>query len=206
MTAIRSFDDSARNTASMYRSELLPPADPALVPVRAIGGHPERSRVRSALVLLALLGIAAAVAAFGSVVSALAIEGWYVDTPKPLWNPPNAVFGPVWTVLYVLMSVAAWLIWRQPESGLRTSALRVYGLQLAVNAIWSPVFFGLGALIGAPGVWIALGVIVVLDFLILATIIRFNDVNRMAAALLIPYWLWALFATTLNAAIAVLAR
>ena len=206
MTAIRSFDDSARNTASMYRSELSPPADPALVSVRAIGGNPERSRVRSALVLLALLGIAAAVAAFGSVVSALAIEGWYVDTPKPLWNPPNAVFGPVWTVLYVLMSVAAWLIWRRPDSGLRTSALRVYGLQLAVNAIWSPVFFGLGALIGAPGVWIALGVIVVLDFLILATIIRFNDVSRLAAALLIPYWLWALFATTLNAAIAVLAR
>ena len=206
MTTMRSSDDSARNTASISRFEPLPPADPALVSAHSVERHPERSRVRSALVLLALLGIAAAVAAFGSIVSALAIEGWYVDTPKPLWNPPNAVFGPVWTVLYVLMSVAAWLVWRRPDSGLRTSALRVYGLQLAVNAIWSPVFFGLGALIGAPGVWIALGVIVVLDFAILATIIRFNDVNRIAAALLVPYWLWALFATTLNAAIAVLAR
>jgi tryptophan-rich sensory protein len=162
--------------------------------------------MRSALVLLALLGVAAAVAALGSLISAPAIDGWYAETPKPMWNPPDAVFGPVWTVLYTLMSVAAWLVWRRPDSELRTRALRVYAVQLGLNALWSPAFFGLGAVIGAPGLWIALGIIVVLDFAILATIIRFGDVSRPAAALLVPYWFWALFATTLNAAIAVLAR
>lgn len=170
------------------------------------GGAAARRGLRSALVLLAFIGIAALVAAFGSLVSASAIDGWYADTAKPLWNPPNAVFGPVWTVLYVTMSVAAWLVWRSADSDARSRALRMYVAQLALNAVWTPAFFGLGALMGAPGVWIALVVIVTLDFVILATIIRFADVSKIAAALLIPYWFWALFATTLNAAIAVLAR
>lgn len=212
MTTTRSFDGSMhyRPSASSPSAYTMsaPVARPTPV-VRAESpstqtGTP-RSGLRSALVLLALLGIAAAVAAFGSIVSASAIDGWYADTAKPMWNPPNAVFGPVWTVLYALMSVAAWLVWRRPNSASRTRALRVYVVQLALNAVWSPAFFGLGALIGAPGLWIALGIIVVLDFIILATIIRFGDVSRIAAGLLIPYWFWALFATTLNAAIAVLA-
>jgi tryptophan-rich sensory protein len=170
------------------------------------GGAPARRGLRSALVLLAFIGIAALVAAFGSLVSASAIDGWYAGTAKPMWNPPNAVFGPVWTVLYAMMSVAAWLVWRSADSDARSRALRVYVAQLAVNAVWTPAFFGLGAIMGAPGVWIALVVIVTLDFAILATIIRFADVSKIAAALLFPYWFWALFATTLNAAIAVLAR
>lgn len=165
-----------------------------------------RQGIRSALVLLAFIGIAALVAALGSLATGPAIDGWYAETAKPMWNPPNAVFGPVWTVLYVSMSVAAWLVWRGPDSEARSRALRIYVVQLAINALWTPAFFGLGALLGAPGVWIALVIIVVLDFVILATIIRFGDVNRVAAALLVPYWFWALFATTLNAAIAVLAR
>jgi tryptophan-rich sensory protein len=162
--------------------------------------------VRSAFALLAFIGIAALVASFGSFVSAPAIDGWYADTAKPMWNPPNAVFGPVWAVLYISMSLAAWLVWRSPDSDLRSRALRIYVVQLAINAVWTPAFFGLGALLGAPGVWIALVIIVVLDFVILGAIIRFGDVNKIAATLLIPYWLWALYATTLNAAIAVLAR
>ncbi len=163
-------------------------------------------RPHQALALVAFIAIVAAVAAFGSLTSAGAISGWYESTPKPMWNPPNAVFGPVWTVLYLTMAVAAWLVWRRPDSIERSRALRAYIVQLALNAIWSPAFFGLGALIGAPGVWIALGIIVALDFAILAAIIRFADVHRVAAWMLIPYWFWALFATTLNAAIAVLAR
>ena len=165
-----------------------------------------RRGLPSAFVLLAFIGIAALVAAFGSLFSGPAIEGWYATTPKPMWNPPNAVFGPVWTVLYLAMSVAAWLVWRSATSPARSRALRIYIAQLAINAVWTPAFFGLGAIIGAPGVWIALVVIVVLDFAILATIIRFGDVSKVAAGLLFPYWFWALFATTLNAAIAVLAR
>lgn len=207
MTTTRSFEESTRGAPSAYRMAPSRAAAPT-VTRRPVVSAPTASRTgaRSALVLLAFLGIAAAVAALGSLVSAPAIDGWYADTPTPMWNPPNAVFGPVWTVLYTLMSVSAWLVWRRPDSELRTRALRVYVVQLALNALWSPAFFGLGALIGAPGLWIALGIIVALDFAILATIIRFGDVSRVAAGLLVPYWLWALFATTLNAAIAVLAR
>lgn len=163
-------------------------------------------RERQVFALLCFIAIVAAVAAFGSLTSAGAISGWYESTPKPMWNPPNAVFGPVWTVLYLTMAVAAWLVWRRPDSVERTRALRAYIVQLALNAVWSPAFFGLAALMGTAGLWIALAVIVALDFAILAAIIRFADVSRVAAWMLIPYWFWALFATTLNAAIAVLAR
>lgn len=155
---------------------------------------------------MSFIAIVAAVAAFGSLTSAGAIQGWYESTPKPMWNPPNAVFGPVWTVLYLTMAIAAWVVWRGPASAERTRALRAYVVQLALNALWSPAFFGLGAVMGSAGLWIALGVIVALDFAILAAIIRFADVSRVAAWMLLPYWFWALFATTLNAAIAVLAR
>jgi translocator protein len=166
----------------------------------------DQAGVRSGLALLGFLVLSAAVAAFGAVTSQSAIDGWYAEAPKPLWTPPNTVFGPVWAVLYSIMSVAAWLVWRRPRSAERSRALIVYGVQLTLNALWSPAFFGLGSLIGAPGVWIALVIIVALDFAVLATIIRFADLSRTAAVLLVPYWFWALFATTLNAAIAVLAR
>lgn len=220
MTTTRSFDGSTQHRPSAYlsassasRSAAVGTASSHAVsasapPVTAgvtARPDPRRSGARSALVLLTLLGIAAAVAAFGSLVSASAIDGWYAETAKPMWTPPDAVFGPVWSLLYALMSVAAWLVWRRPDSEARTRALRIYVVQLAINAVWTPAFFGLGALIGAPGIWIALGVIVVLDVIILATIIRFGEVSRVAASLLVPYWFWALFATTLNSAIAVLA-
>lgn len=158
------------------------------------------------MALVGFVAIVGAVATFGSLTSGGAISGWYDSTPKPMWTPPNAVFGPVWTVLYLTMAVAAWMVWRQPDSIERSRALRAYVVQLALNAVWSPVFFGLGALMGSAGLWIALGVIVALNFAILAAIIRFADVSRVASWLLIPYWFWALFATTLNAAMAVLAR
>jgi tryptophan-rich sensory protein len=161
--------------------------------------------VRSALALVGFLAASLAVAVIGSTISAPAFGEWYSDLAKPMWTPPNAIFGPVWTVLYTTMAVAGWLVWRQAASPARRRALTIYGVQLALNGLWSPVFFGLGSMMGASGLWIALGIIVALDFAILATIIRFADVSKPAAALLIPYWFWALFATTLNAAIAVLA-
>lgn len=207
MTATRAFYGSTRSVPSAHRTATAHGVAPTS-PSSFIGSpNPaSRSGARSAFALVALIGIAAAVAAFGAIISGPAIDGWYAETPKPMWNPPNAVFGPVWTVLYVLMSVAAWLVWRRPDSELRTRALRLYIVQLALNALWSPAFFGLGALVGAPGLWVALGIIVALNVAILATMIRFADVSRVAAGLLVPYWFWALFATTLNAAIAVLAR
>jgi tryptophan-rich sensory protein len=160
---------------------------------------------RSLLVLGALLVISFSVAALGTLAAIPNIHGWYSGVEKATWTPPNAVFGPVWTVLYVLMAVAAWLVWRErylDPLGQRR-ALTAYVVQLVLNAIWTPVFFGLYPAIGAPALWIAFGIILALDAAVLVTLVRFWPVQRVAAALLIPYLAWVLYATTLNAAIAV---
>lgn len=199
MTATRpgARPDAARTPAAAAAS--------ASVVDRSARTAPDRRGTRSAAVLVTLLAIAAAVGSLGGLISAGPIEGWYAAAPKPMFAPPDAVFGPVWAVLYVLIAVAGWLVWRAPDSEARTRGLRLYVAQFAFNALWTPVFFGLGELVGAPGLWAALVLVVVIDIVILATIIRFGDVSRAAAALLLPYWFWSLFATTLNAAIAVLA-
>lgn len=143
------------------------------------------------------------IAAIGGLATAVTIDGWYAEAEKTLLNPPNALFGPVWTVLYTLLAVSAWLVWRQPASSERTRALRVYLGQLAFSSAWSPLFFVLYDITGPSALWIALGWIVVLDFIVLANIAVFWAVNRVAASLLVPYGLWLLFATALNASIAV---
>lgn len=162
------------------------------------------SRPRSALVLLAFLAISFGVAAFGGLSTAGNVDGWYAAAEQPAWTPPNAVFGPVWTTLYALMSVAAWLVWRTPDSAARRRALGLYVAQLVANAVWTPVFFGLEPFLGAPALWIALLIIVILDVLVIATIIRVAPLSRLAAGLLVPYALWVLYATTLNAGLALL--
>jgi translocator protein len=161
---------------------------------------------RSALALIAFLVIAYAVAALGGFSTITQVDGWYAHADKAFWTPPNVVFGPVWTVLYALMSVAAWLVWRAPASPARRRALVVYVVQLVLNALWTPVFFGLYPLAGPVSWWIALAIIGALDVVVLVTMIRFWSVRRVAAVLLIPYWAWVLYATTLNAAVAVLNR
>lgn len=161
-------------------------------------------RVRSALMLAAFLAIAFAVAAFGSLSTAGNVDGWYADAEKVPWNPPNVVFGPVWTTLYTLMSVAAWLVWRRRDDPRARPALVLYVVQLVLNAIWTPVFFGLYPAIGVAALWIALCIILALDAVLTATIVRFAPLSRLAAALLVPYALWVLYATTLNAGLAVL--
>ena len=104
---------------------------------------------RSILALVLFVAIAFGVAALGSVATFQNVEGWYADADKAFWTPPNVVFGPVWTVLYTLMSVAAWLVWREPVSDARRRALGVYIAQLVLNAIWTPVFFGLYPVAGS---------------------------------------------------------
>ncbi len=128
--------------------------------------------------------------------------GWYENLEKPSWNPPSAVFGPVWTTLYAAMGLASWLVWRrwrrsedERSRGSAMTALELYAVQLVVNLAWSPVFFGMQR-IGA-----ALGVIVVLWGLIVATIDRFRRLSGLAAVLLLPYLAWVSFATALNATI-----
>ena len=160
--------------------------------------------MKSALVLVAFLAIASAVAALGSVATITQVNGWYADAAKVPWSPPNAIFGPVWTVLYALMSVAAWLVWRQRKDADVRRPLTIYVIQLALNAVWTPVFFGLYPFVGVAALWIALAIILAMDVAVLLTMLAFWRVRKVAATLLIPYWAWVLFATTLNAGIAVL--
>jgi tryptophan-rich sensory protein len=159
---------------------------------------------RQILALLLFLAISAGVAALGSISTIQNVDGWYADADTAFWTPPSAAFGPVWTVLYALMSVAAWLVWREPVSRERRRALAFYVGQLVLNALWTPVFFGLYPVIGVTALWIALVIILILDVAVLLTMLRFWPVRRTAAVLLIPYWAWVLYATTLNAAAAIL--
>lgn len=148
----------------------------------------------AALALLGLVGFALLVGASGAGLTAQAVRGWYLTLVPPPGTPPNWVFAPVWTVLYVLMGVAAWLIWLVPAaaSQARRAALRLWGWQLGVNALWTPAFFGLHS----PE--LGLMVLVVLLALILATIRRFARLRLVAALLLVPYLAWSLYAFWLN--------
>ncbi len=123
-------------------------------------------------------------------------SSWYVALAKPPFNPPSWLFGVVWPLLYLLMGIALWLVWRQGAQHSQVStALALFFAQLVLNAAWSPIFFGLHS------ITVALFVIVVLFGLILATIRAFYPLSRAAAWLLVPYSLWVAFATVLNASI-----
>ncbi len=145
---------------------------------------------RDILRLLIFLAITFAVASFG----ALFMPGaWYAALEKPAWTPPSWLFGPVWTVLYVMIAVAGWLVW-QRESRVGTP-LVLWGAQLALNGVWSWLFFGLER----PGL-AALDIIVLL-VLIATTALVFMRISRVAALLLVPYLAWVGFASALNIAI-----
>ncbi|OJX67187.1 MAG: hypothetical protein BGO95_08875 [Micrococcales bacterium 73-13] len=152
--------------------------------------------------LLVFLALSAVVAVLGGLATTANVDGWYAAAARPSWTPPNAVFGPVWTVLYVLIAVAAWLVWRHP--GHRRPALVAYGIQLALNGLWTPVFFAGYPAFGPAALWTAFGVIVVLVAAIIVQIVLTVPVSRLAAWLLVPYLLWCLYAATLNAGVAVL--
>lgn len=122
------------------------------------------------------------------------IDTWYDRLDKPSFNPPSWVFGPVWTTLYLLMAVAAWLVWRSDDRRRRT-ALALFAVQLVLNAIWSPLFFGARL----PG-W-ALAEIVLLWVAVAVTTSWFWSIDRRAGALLVPYLAWVSFAAVLNAEI-----
>ncbi len=167
---------------------------------------PPRRRLdgRSIVALVLFLAASFAVAAFGAVTTTWAVDGWYADAAKVSWTPPNWLFGPVWTLLYILMAVAAWLVWLRRRFEYVTPALWLYGSQLVLNAVWTPIFFAGYTVIGPPALWVALVVIVLLDICVLATMLVFWPISRVAAVLLVPYLAWILYATTLNWGIAVL--
>ena len=120
---------------------------------------------------------------------------WFAALDKPFFNPPAWLFAPVWTILYIAMGVAAWRIWCLPGSRARNQALQRFGVQLALNAAWTPVFFGAHALSGG------LVVIVLMWLAIAVTIQRFHPLDKAAAWLLAPYLAWVSFATLLNVAL-----
>ena len=117
---------------------------------------------------------------------------WYASLAKPPWNPPSFVFAPVWTTLYVLMGIAAWLVWREAGFSGARAALSLFLVQLVLNALWSYLFFGM------QKPMFAFFEIIVLWCMILATLVAFWRVRPMAGVLLIPYVCWVSFASVLN--------
>lgn len=142
------------------------------------------------LALIGFVGLCLLVGTASGGVTAHAVRTWYLSLTRPPLTPPGWVFGPVWTVLYVLIGIAGWLAWRRNGAG---RAIRLWGWQLLVNALWSPAFFGLHQ----PG--LALAVIAVMLLLIALTIRAFFRLSRRAAWLMAPYFAWTCFAAYLNA-------
>lgn len=158
----------------------------------------------SLLVLGVIIGLNAASAALGSAISAPHISGWYVEAAKPSWTPANMVFSLVWTVLYLVTSIAAWLVWQQRRRRRVERALTLYVVQLVLNALWSPMFFALYPAIGSTATWLSLTIHMILMATIVATMVEFWPVRRLAAIMMAPYLMWVVFAATLTVGIAVL--
>jgi len=149
------------------------------------------------------------VAGVGALASMSGVDGWYAAAAKPPWTPPNWLFGPVWTVLYLGMALAAWLVWRSGAPGRRARpgrrrALAAYWVQLALNAAWTPVFFAGYPVWGPASLWVAAGIMLALLVAVGYSILAFWRINRLAGAILIPYLGWLLYASTLNVGVAVL--
>ena len=142
--------------------------------------------------LLVSLAICLGVAQLGSLFTRPEIPNWYASLAKPAWNPPNWVFPVVWTTLYVMMAVAAWLVWKAAGFAGARPALSLFAFQLALNVVWSALFFRMHQ----PG-W-AFVEILVLWALILATVVAFWQVRQAAAWLMVPYLAWVAFAACLN--------
>jgi tryptophan-rich sensory protein len=152
---------------------------------------PGASPLRQVLGLVGWLALTFATAAIGAVASTSA-SAFYAELARPTWAPPGWLFGPVWTILYTLMGISAWLIWRRRHFANTRTALALFIVQLAINALWSWLFF----------VWrqggVALAEVLLLWCLIVATIIFFWRISAVAAALLLPYLAWVTFASALT--------
>jgi translocator protein len=146
------------------------------------------------LALAAFLAVTFLASLIGGLATDSGPGSWYAGLEKPPWNPPSWVFGPVWTVLYLAMAVAAWRVWRRDGPLLRL-ALTLYFVQLALNLGWSLIFFGLES----PG--LAFAEIVVLACAIAATMFVFFRIDRPAGWLFVPYLAWVVFAAALNLSI-----
>ena len=148
------------------------------------------SNIVKAIIAIALPLMVGATSGFFTVTG---VESWYQTIQKPSWNPPNWIFGPVWTTLYIMMGVALFLVWKEDTSEeLKKIAFTLFAIQLILNFFWSFIFFNPQQ----PG-W-ALVEIIAMWVFILLTIFAFAQVNKTAAWLLVPYISWVSFATILN--------
>ncbi|MEU5257515.1 TspO/MBR family protein [Amycolatopsis sp. NPDC021455] len=146
------------------------------------------------LVLAGFFGLVAVVAVVGAL-AATSAKDVYARLEQPPWAPPASVFGPVWTVLYVMLALSGWLYWRTDGE---TRGFAAYGIGLLFNLLWTPLFFESGA------ARVALADIVLLDVVVVVTIVLFARRSKLAAAVQVPYLGWILYATALNAAVVVL--
>jgi benzodiazapine receptor len=170
---------------------------PSFVEGRRTQGGMRGMSKGSAIALAGFLAASFLVGAVSSTFSVAAIPEWYAGLSKPSFNPPNGIFAPVWTLLYALMAIAAWLVWKAPAGtpekiALRTAALRIFWLQLFLNFAWNWIFFREHRLAGA------LLEIVVLWLAIVTATLLFMRVNKIAAWLMLPYVAWVALAAVLN--------
>lgn len=159
-------------------------------------GSPVSSRISPNLLGVGVIFAATALtAAVGSLVTAPAVGGWYVELPKPTWTPPSWVFGPVWTALYAMMAVAASVVWLARNRDDVCCPLTSFGVQLVLNLTWSLCFFGLQSpLLGFLDICL-------LWIMVALTTAEFFLASRLAGWLMVPYAAWVTFAAALNAAI-----
>jgi len=151
----------------------------------------QRTSLSQTLGLVGWLALAFATAAVGAIAS-IEASAFYAQLARPAWSPPGCIFGPVWSVLYALMGVSAWLVWREKSAQHRGLALALFVAQLGANALWSWLFFAWheGALAFAD--------VLFLLALIGAMIATFRSVRRLAAVLMVPYLVWVCFASALT--------
>lgn len=148
--------------------------------------------LKNIIALVLFVTVPLAIGFLGGITTASNIPTWYAGLNKPFFNPPNWLFGPAWTFLYITMGIAAFLVWKSAPSSAKNTALIFFGIQLLLNAIWTPIFFGAHMLL------LAFFELVLLWVFILLTILKFSAVSLPAAWLLAPYILWVSFASVLN--------
>jgi tryptophan-rich sensory protein len=170
-------------------------ADQVRIPVQSTTSYRGRNARPNWIALLGFIAAALAAGALGMLVSparSASIAAWYAGLSKPAWTAPSGAFAPVWTALYLMMATAAWLVSRERYHRRQGVALGAYSVQLLLNAAWAPLFFGArnvgGGLFDIVALWLAVA----------WTLREFFSVQRAAACLLVPYWLWVTYAMALN--------
>lgn len=153
-------------------------------------------KIKNLPLLIFSIAISELAGIIGSIGTITSISSWYVYLNKPIFNPPNYIFGPVWTVLYAMMGISLYFVWVKGYKKVQVKrAINIFFIHLVVNTLWSIVFFGLHQL------GLALIIILILFGMILYLIKIFRPIDRRASYLLVPYLLWVSFATILNLAI-----